>query len=71
MIPAKKMLVVFQDKLLDLNIVHTISGVITDVSDISLTVIMQSGKCTVIPKESLLQVDESVINDLAEYKGQK
>jgi len=56
--PAKLMEVIFLDNLKDLQMVHNISGIISDISDTSLTVLMKSGKITVIPRQSLLEIKE-------------
>ena len=58
---AKKMVVIFQDKILDLKMVHTLCGIITDVTDTSLTVFRRNGKFMIIVKETLLEIKE--LND--------
>jgi len=54
--------IVFQDKIKDIIIVNTIFGVLTDVSNESLTVMLQNNKFIVISTKYLLE-----INDWKEY----
>ena len=56
--PAKKMVIIFQDKIFDLNMVHTVVGLLTDVTDSALTVLLNNGKFMIIAKETLLEVKE-------------
>ncbi len=55
---AMKMEIIFQDKILDLNIVHTIIGIVTDMSDESLTVMLENNKFIIITLKSLLEINE-------------
>lgn len=55
---AKKMVVIFQDKIFDLSMVRTIVGILADETDSTLTVLLRNGKCMIITKESLLEVKE-------------
>ena len=54
--------IVFQVKIKDIIIVNTIFGVLTDVSNESLTVMLQNNKFIVISTKYLLE-----INDWKEY----
>jgi len=57
-----KMEIVFQEKIKDIIIVNTILGVLTDVSNESLTVMLQNNKFIIISTKYLLE-----INNCKEY----
>ena len=56
--PAQKTMVIFLDRIKGEKIVRCYVGVIIDVSDISVTVLMRSGKIVIITRETLLEVKE-------------
>ena len=55
---AKRMEIIFQDRIKDIEIVHSIIGIILDETSISLTVLTKSGRYFFIDKETLLEVKE-------------
>jgi len=54
----KKMEIIFQDKISNINIVNTIFGLVTDYSDESLTVMLPDSKFMIITINSLLEIKE-------------
>ena len=58
-----KMEIIFQDKIEDIVILNTIHGIITDLSDNSLTIMLQNGNFMIISTKSLLEIKELDKND--------
>jgi hypothetical protein len=52
----KKMTIIFQDIILDINIVHVIKGIVTDISDESICVMLENNKFMIFPTQSLLEI---------------
>ena len=62
--PAKKMQIVFQEKISSVDIINTVLGVITDITEDTLTVMLQNNKYMIISAKSLLEINESQNYDL-------
>jgi hypothetical protein len=58
-----KMEIIFQDKIEDIVILNTIHGIITDLSDSTLTIMLQNGNFMIISTKSLLEIKELDKND--------
>jgi ABC-type dipeptide/oligopeptide/nickel transport system ATPase subunit len=62
--PAKKMQIVFQEKISSVNTINTVLGVITDITEESLTLKLQNNRYMIISAQSLLEINESQNYDL-------
>ena len=64
--PAKKMQIVFEEKISSVNIINTVHGVITDITEDTLTLMLQNNKYMIISAKSLLEINESENIDLVD-----
>ena len=55
---VKKMTIIFQDNIQDVNIVNSVKGIITDISDISICVMLENNKFMMFTTKSLLEITE-------------
>lgn len=53
---VKKMIIIFQDNIQDVNIIHIVKGIITDISDTSICVMLENNNFMVFTTESLLEI---------------
>ncbi|KYK27471.1 hypothetical protein AYK20_02655 [Thermoplasmatales archaeon SG8-52-1] len=55
---VRKMTIIFQDIIQDVNIVHIVKGIITDITDSSICVMLENNNFMVFTTESLLEISE-------------
>ena len=55
---VKKMNIIFQDNIQDVNIVHIVKGIITDITNTSICVMLENNNFMVFTTESLLEISE-------------
>jgi hypothetical protein len=53
-----KVEIIFQEKIKDIEIINTIQGIITDVTNESLTMMLQDGKIIIISTKCLVEIKE-------------
>jgi hypothetical protein len=53
-----KVEIIFQEKIKDIEIINTIQGIITDITDESLTMMLQDGKIIIISTKCLVEIKE-------------
>lgn len=55
---VRKITIFFQDNIQDVDIIHSVTGIITDISDTVICVMLENNKFMMFTSKSLLEITE-------------